>query len=213
MFLFLTGSLNKTSKEATDMTYDDYSISQTTFPVQTTVNQYWETIRVCADWFYVSQQEDNLQPQTGKKKDIPDSTNLNGSKVLLVDDNREIRELLATFLSEYGLIIVQASNGLEAIRQFNQDQFDIILTDICMPGMNGNILTKQIKNITRNMPVIAITGSPALVEKHFDKVLTKPVKLSSVLESVQTCLAKPPVHSAVTGFRQLKNKFSNLKKR
>lgn len=211
MCLFLTGSLNKISKEVKDMAYDDYSILQTTFPGHTTVSQYWKTIRVRADWFYVSRQEDSLQPQTGSKNVIPDSTDLNGSKVLIVDDNRELREMLATFLSKNGLVIVQASNGLEAIRQFNQARFDIILTDICMPGMNGNILTKQIKNINRTMPVIAITGSPELVENHFEKVLTKPFKLSSVLESVQTCLSSPPVHPAVTGFRQLKNKFSNLK--
>ena len=192
------------------MTNSDYSKLPTTFQNQIPVNYYIDSLKGCAHWFYASRQE-SMHPQSNKKIDTSGTVTHKNAKILIVDDNKESRKMLTTFLSRYGFTIVQADNGLEAMRQFHKERFDIIITDICMPGMNGNILTKQIKNIASTIPVIAITGSPSLVENYFDKVLAKPFSLEIILESIQTCLSPKTLYPRATRFSRLKNKLSRLK--
>jgi CheY-like chemotaxis protein len=115
------------------------------------------------------------------------------NRILIVDDNDENRELLEIFLGEYGYDVVSASNGQEAWTLFQKENFDLVLTDICMPGMNGNDLAKYIKNDRKALPIIAMTGSSWLAENGFDEIMTKPVWLHALLDSIKNQLTKASV--------------------
>ncbi len=108
-------------------------------------------------------------------------------KILVVDDNDSIRQLIMTKLRSGGFDVVCAESGLDAIQQFNNESFDLILTDINMPGINGNILAQYIRNVTMDVPVIGITGEPWLAGDYFDTVIEKPFELKFLMDSIEYC--------------------------
>jgi signal transduction histidine kinase len=80
------------------------------------------------------------------------------NKLLLVDDEKDIREVLALPLSDLGYQIFEAENGKAALRIFKENQPPIVLTDIKMPGMDGIELLQKIKHENPETEVIMITG-------------------------------------------------------
>jgi CheY-like chemotaxis protein len=72
--------------------------------------------------------------------------NLNGSSksILIVDDDRMIVEVLSVMFNKYDFIVFKAENGLEAWNIFNNENIDVVLTDIRMPGLDGRELSYQI---------------------------------------------------------------------
>lgn len=97
--------------------------------------------------------------------------------VLLVDDDKEIRDVLSDYLEDLGCSVVVAENGAEAIVQFEHGKFDIVITDNDMPVMCGVELVGAIKAIS-NVLVVMITGGAISEDKALkagvDKFLTKP---------------------------------------
>ena len=79
-------------------------------------------------------------------------------KLLLVDDEKDIREVLCLPLADFGYNIFEAENGEEALRLFHEVQPPIVLTDIKMPGMDGIELLQKIKHENPETEVIMITG-------------------------------------------------------
>ncbi|MBU1340198.1 MAG: response regulator, partial [Proteobacteria bacterium] len=79
-------------------------------------------------------------------------------KILLVDDEQGIRKVLTIFLQDAGYDVTTADDGKKAARKVDSSRFDIVLTDIRMPGMDGISLLKHIKKITPETEVIMITG-------------------------------------------------------
>ncbi|MFH1913550.1 MAG: response regulator [Pseudomonadota bacterium] len=79
-------------------------------------------------------------------------------KVLLVDDEEDIRELLGMLLDDLGFAVRTAANGADALAAFRLDRPDIVLTDIKMPGMDGIELLGAIKALDQDVEVIMISG-------------------------------------------------------
>ena len=79
--------------------------------------------------------------------------------VLVVDDDPTIRMLCVGMLSEHDCI--EAGNGYEALRQFESQSIDLVITDLVMPEMNGNELIHQLRARKQNLPILAMTGSAA----------------------------------------------------
>ncbi len=115
-------------------------------------------------------------------------------RILIVDDSNAHLQLLETWLSESGFTVVAVNDGYEAIDRFNRESFDLVLTDICMPRLNGNILAQYIHIIRKEVPVVAITASPFLADPDFDLVLSKPCELEGLVTSLQYVLQKIPNH-------------------
>ena len=79
-------------------------------------------------------------------------------KILLVDDHKIIRHVLSSFLEEeLSATVTQANNGIEGINLFKTDAFDLVIADISMPKMDGIEMVKAIKEINRNVKVIALS--------------------------------------------------------
>jgi two-component system cell cycle response regulator len=79
-------------------------------------------------------------------------------RILAVDDQRYFRELLEGLLSEEGYDVVTASSGEEALRILEQSHFDILLTDLVMPGMDGNDLVHRAKQRDPEQEIVVVTG-------------------------------------------------------
>lgn len=80
-------------------------------------------------------------------------------KVLVVDDDPDIRELVSSFLSSEGHVCDVAKDGVEALEKTSRNQFDALITDFRMPRMNGLMLTGEVLKRNRSFPVIIMTGS------------------------------------------------------
>jgi two-component system nitrogen regulation response regulator GlnG len=78
--------------------------------------------------------------------------------VLVVDDEEEIRKILMRLLVKEGFRVVTAPDGLQAMRQISQENPDLVLLDVRMPGLSGIEVLKKIKDIDDGLPVVLITA-------------------------------------------------------
>ena len=79
-------------------------------------------------------------------------------KILIVDDEDEIKKLLSAFLSETGHYCETASDGVEALARLDKLAFDAVVTDIKMPRMDGITLTRNVKHSHSEIAVMIMTG-------------------------------------------------------
>ena len=107
--------------------------------------------------------------------------------VLVVDDDREIRETLATILDEEGFAVRQASNGLEALEEMAAHEPDVVLLDLLMPVMNGWEVLRALRHSQREVPVVVLSGVPA--EGCADYV-RKPISLDRLLALIERVRAR-----------------------
>ncbi len=109
-------------------------------------------------------------------------------KLLVVDDEPSVRELLRELLEAEGHTVELASNAFEALAVFRVKKFDLIFTDIGMPGMSGWELARAIREIDAEVPLAVITGWGDAVgsEKQksagVDRVVTKPFSAERIIE-------------------------------
>ncbi len=102
-------------------------------------------------------------------------------RVLVVDDDRAFREMLEDLLSEEeGLRVFSAENGEEACDKIRREGFDLIITDLIMPGVNGLDLLREAKSNNPNVVVIIITGFATLASA-----------LQAIKEGAYDYVAKP----------------------
>ena len=79
-------------------------------------------------------------------------------KILIIEDDESIRDVLRSFLSAKGFELALAKNGDQGLEIVRSDKFDIVLTDLVMPGMSGMEVLKEITELKINVPVIVLTG-------------------------------------------------------
>jgi len=120
------------------------------------------------------------------------------STILVIDDEKGILQLMHQALTKYGHDVETADDGQEGIRKFDDGCFDIVITDIRMPVIDGNAVVAHIRNSKKqSIPVIAISGTPWLLEDdNFDMVLPKPFPLKQLIESIRS-LATLPTRAAI----------------
>ena len=113
-------------------------------------------------------------------------------RVLIIDDDENMRLLLTKYLSVVGHQIVAMKDGIEGLEAFNNGHdFHIVITDIDMPGLDGNKVAMSIRKSEKGtIPIIAITGSEKdLIQKElFDSVLIKPFKLGTLTNTINILL-------------------------
>ena len=121
------------------------------------------------------------------------------STILVIDDEKGILQLIHQALTRFGYKVETAVDGQEGIKKFDGGNFDIVITDIRMPGVDGNGVAKHIRNSNRqSIPVIAISGTPWQSEaKNFDMILPKPLPLKKLVDSIRS-FGTIPSHAAVS---------------
>jgi two-component system, cell cycle response regulator DivK len=115
--------------------------------------------------------------------------------VLLVEDDRDTREMYSEFLSYSGLRVAEAASGRGALETARQQRPDVVVTDIAMPGMDGVELSRRLRSAapTREVPIIAVSGNACARarEAGLDVVLEKPCSPDHLLHVIEGVLDKP----------------------
>jgi CheY-like chemotaxis protein len=120
-------------------------------------------------------------------------------RILLADDQKEVREVTKLLLGLDDHQVTEATNGREALELFKRETFDLLITDYAMPGMLGDELARRVKQLCPAQPVLMITGSieaSALEKGCVDSLLNKPFTLEGLREAVNLVL-QPVVVKAV----------------
>ncbi len=119
-------------------------------------------------------------------------------KVLVVEDDKDSRDFLAQFLKLSGYVVTTANDGLEGIERVKADCPDIIISDICMPNLDGIEMVKQLRETTefRAVPVIMVTAlsSDTLlnsVNAGANEAMRKPINPDTLLKNMKEWLGKP----------------------
>ncbi len=111
-------------------------------------------------------------------------------KILIVDDNNDLRYLLKIMLAEY--ITLEARNGSEAVGMFKATKPDLVLMDILMPVMDGIDATKEIINIDPCAKILAITAyaskAETILEAGAKEVIQKPMRKKTLLKKTKKYL-------------------------
>lgn len=113
------------------------------------------------------------------------------ARIIIVDDDENIRKTMKAILEDEGYIVDLAENGKEAIQKTNDQPYNLALLDIRLPDMEGVDLLKSMKeNIPRTRKIM-VTGYPSMqnaisaVNKNADAYLVKPVDVEKLLETVK----------------------------
>lgn len=109
-------------------------------------------------------------------------------KVLIVEDEKQIRTIISKYLSKYNIRCVEAENGLKGVELFNKnkDNIDLILMDVMMPEMDGVAATKEIRKVS-DVPIIMLTAKSEDedeidgLESGASDYITKPFNLEILL--------------------------------
>lgn len=107
--------------------------------------------------------------------------------ILVVDDEKGIREVLVEFLSLSGYEADAVESGEQALAVFDEDKYQVVITDNHMSGMSGTDLIKSIRRKCPFFPVIALTGgsTEGLIEAGATRCFTKPCDLDELREVIE----------------------------
>ncbi|MDX1978420.1 MAG: response regulator [Pseudanabaenaceae cyanobacterium bins.68] len=119
------------------------------------------------------------------------------TKVLIVDDSATIREMVAIHLSEMGFQVVEAFDGADGVEKLKSASFDLVITDVVMPNMNGYEFCRWVKNnaATKTVPVLMCTTKSEEFDKYWgmkqgaDAYIVKPFKREELVSAVKKLLA------------------------
>lgn len=118
------------------------------------------------------------------------------SKILVVDDNLEMREVVHMYLKEAGFSVVTACDGQDGLYLAKAEQPDLIITDVTMPRLDGIELTRQLRaqTDTRHIPIIVWTslgsGTPLeeAIKAGANRAMHKPTHFESLIDDVNEVL-------------------------
>ena len=119
----------------------------------------------------------------------------NKKTILVVDDEPELRNVLAIRLSSGGYEVIESGNGKEAIAALASEPFDVVLMDVEMPEMDGIEATKAVRAMGIKTPIVAITAHAfgSEVQKCLDMgmndYISKPVKPESIATAIEKYLS------------------------
>ncbi|WP_243692082.1 response regulator [Caulobacter sp. BK020] len=139
-------------------------------------------------------------PQAEAEEDAPAPFDLQGRKVLLVDDHPVNRKVVGVMLAPFGCVVVEAEHGQAALDRLETEAFDVVLMDVNMPVMDGLEATRRIRARSEwaALPVIALTADVmddqirACREAGMDDFVVKPVDMAALVSAV-TRAGRTPV--------------------
>jgi EAL domain-containing protein (putative c-di-GMP-specific phosphodiesterase class I) len=112
-------------------------------------------------------------------------------RVLVVEDDRSLQGVYADILFDAGFDVVVASDGLSALRALEADPFDVVLSDVIMPGQTGVDVLRAVRERDLDVPVVLVTGNPSVetavqaVEMGALHYLLKPVSGADLVKAIE----------------------------
>ena len=112
--------------------------------------------------------------------------------ILIVEDGEDIRDIMSATLGKIFNSTRTAVDGVDGLEKFNENQPDLIISDIRMPNMSGNEMINKIKDINPDIPIIVVSGHGRLIDKEnkADIFLNKPIELDKLVESIYSLTRK-----------------------
>lgn len=123
------------------------------------------------------------------------------SKVLIVEDDKELRELFGKVLTKQGYDIRETSNGKEALEALHQDFYDLVISDIMMPVMDGYEFVSILRKEGNQIPVLMITAKDAFddmrrgFQSGTDDYMVKPVNVNEMVLRVGALIRRAQMMS------------------
>jgi len=116
------------------------------------------------------------------------------AKILVIDDEPAILELIAMVLEDGGYTVQTVSDGAAGLDKVRQEPFDLVFLDISMPEMDGITVLKEIRKIAPDISVIMLTGYPtqekasASFKLRASNFISKPIQINTILKIVENTL-------------------------
>ncbi len=123
-------------------------------------------------------------------------------RILVIDDERDVADILGDVLTRDGHQVVVCSDGAAGLARFERERFDLVITDLGMPGMSGWEVARLVKLARPGLPVVMITGwgdriDPAeAASRGVDVLVSKPFKRDQIRELVNSALGDAPAPTA-----------------
>lgn len=120
---------------------------------------------------------------------------MSGYKVLIVEDEQPMRELIASFLIEEHYDVIQAANGSEALQLFKREQPDVMVVDIMMPFMDGFELLEEVRKVS-DLPFIFLSARGEELDKvkglrlGADDYMVKPFHSGELIARIETVIRR-----------------------
>ena len=117
-------------------------------------------------------------------------------KILIAEDDKELRQLFSHVLIKNGYTVTGVSNGQQALDAMENDFFDLIISDIMMPVMDGYTLVRQLRDSGNTIPVLMITAKDAFDDMRLgfqfgvDDFMVKPINISEMVLRVKALLRR-----------------------
>ena len=117
-------------------------------------------------------------------------------KILIAEDDRELRQLFAHVLTKNGYTVLGVSNGEEALAALEQSYYDLIISDIMMPKMDGYELVRSIRESGSSIPIMMITAKDAFDDMRLgflsgsDDYMVKPINIGEMVLRVSALLRR-----------------------
>lgn len=125
-------------------------------------------------------------------------------RVLVVDDDNEMREMLYSFLSYRGFYVKTAQDGVKGLAELEKDSYDMLITDIYMPHMDGIEFLDKIDQKNYDLLILAMTGLPSkevnekVIEKGAYGCLIKPFPLNLLITTIEQCVEQSGVQKSLS---------------
>lgn len=138
-------------------------------------------------------------------------------RLLIIDDDPVVRDLLSTILSGAGNYITDtAEDGLEGLEKIKNNNYDIVISDLTMPRLNGMELLRELKTINPFIPVVVITGNSSIdsainaMKEGARDFITKPFSINNVVATTNRILGERQLLGSLTDGRNFQSSLEKL---
>ena len=145
-------------------------------------------------------------------------------KILVVEDDKNLRKLIKTCLNKNGYVTFEATNGIEALDVIDTNYVDLIISDIMMKEMDGYELTKELREANYDTPILLITAKSNIEDKKegfllgADDYMVKPIDIEEMILRVKVLLRRAKVANEkrieigkfVIDYKQLSVKYKDI---
>lgn len=122
--------------------------------------------------------------------------------ILIVEDESSIRRLIATVLQKQGYEVTESGDGEDAFSKYEETPFDLVVTDVMMPLVDGNQLVRQIRKINKEVPILMLTALDAYADKEksylsgADDYMVKPIDMNEMMLRIRALLRRVQTSAA-----------------